>query len=292
MVNIAFERPNSFYDNVRCAFEGIDFEVNFIEATEASLLSSYVDDAYCMFHRSRPWHDNALEARPAPFGPFWAIDKTADPAQKHIFKAKFEPEKINSDNATAFFKKQLNRDVFKVDERFEEAGFVFVALQGVLDKRRFWQSMSPLEMVDTTLKVEKNRPIYVKLHPNETYTQKEIGELNGLMDQDRVRIVDGDLHMFISACDYTVSMNSSASFKAMLFKKPGILFGDADFHHPLKSIRQIGVRECFQTVLNTPVDYEKYVLWYLRRQMIHNFLPRVQHDILQQCKKMGWKLGA
>lgn len=291
MIDIAQEKPKSFYSNVKNVFEAIDFKVNFVEARDDALLTSFKAESYALFHRNRPWHENSLEARPAPFGPFWSIDKTADPAQKRIYGLGFNPNLIDGVSAARFFGRQLNRPTFAVENPSTKAGYVFVALQGLLSKQRSWQSMTPLEMVQRTVEIEEKRPIFIKLHPNEQYSDEELTFLHDLCDGDRIRMVEGDLNALMASCAYTVSMNSAVSFKALLFGKPGILFGDAEFHHPFQNVRQQGLTQCFDGVLKDTVEYEKYIFWYLRKQMIHNFAPSTDRDILRHCKNLGWKLG-
>jgi len=286
MLRIADERPTHFLANVRAAFCGAGFQVSFVDATKAALFGSYSVDAYCLFYRNRPTHAHALEIRPAPFGPFWMIDKTADPAQKVLFKITFDPTGVDPLVADAFFARMVER---QIKTEAHAGGYVFVALQGVIDRQRFWQSMTPVEMVAATVKHEKQRKILMKLHPRESYSSDDLSKLNALIDGDRVQIVDGDLDASLAGCDYTVSMNSAVSFKGLLYRKPGILFGDTDFHHAFQQVRSKSVSACFADVMNDTVEYEKYMFWYLRRQHLWNFKPSIQDDILGKCRNLGWE---
>jgi hypothetical protein len=150
--------------------------------------------------------------------------------------------------------------------------------------------MSPVEMVQTTIEQEQARKILIKLHPREVYSTEDMNALNALVDGDRVQIVQGDLDALLAGCGYTVSMNSAVSFKGLLYRKPGVLFGDAEFNHVFQKVRSKDVVSCFVDVMDEAVDFEKYVYWYLRRQHLWNYKPSIQDDILRRCRVMGWEL--
>jgi len=287
MWTIADDRPSHFLAHVGAAFQGVGFQVSFIDATDDGLLVSFDDDVYCLFYRNRPNHAHALEVRPAPFGPFWMIEKTAKPAQKLVFKRAFEPESVDKNVADGLFTRLADRHL---KAEVSAGGYVLVALQGVIGRRRFWQSMSPVEMVQTTIEQEQARKILIKLHPREVYSTEDMNALNALVDGDRVQIVQGDLDALLAGCGYTVSMNSTVSFKGLLNRKPGVLFGDAEFNHVFQKVRSKDVVSCFVDVMDETVDFEKYVYWYLRRQHLWNFKPSIQDDILRGCRVMGWEL--
>ena len=154
----------------------------------------------------------------------------------------------------------------------------------------FWEYMSPLDMVRETISDEKQRKVYVKLHPRETYSDADMVALNSMVDGERVQIVDGDLDEMLAGFDYTVSMNSSVSFKGLLYHKPGILFGDAEFHHVFQSVRMRGISASFREVMEAELPVERYLFWYLRQQHLWNFKASIQEDILHRCRVMGWEI--
>ncbi len=285
MVGIADQKPTHFLANVRAAFQGVGAEVSFMDATPEALQQSYRDDAYSLFYRNRPTHPHALEVRPAAFGPFWMIDKTADPAQKLVYGRAFEPDNVDSELATRFSQRITDRHK---KAEVSQGGYVLVAMQGVIGRQRFWQSMNPLDMVRETIAHEPTRKVFLKLHPREDYSDVDLAALNAMIDGDRVQIVDGDLDSLLAGCDYTVSMNSSVSLKGLLYHKPGILFGDAEFHHVFQSVRIKGLSASFSDVMGADLPVERYLFWYLRQQHLWNFKPSIQKDILRRCRVMGW----
>lgn len=289
-MGVVDHNPNHFYAHVQRAFQGIGFEVQWMIATDANLKASFDPSAYCLFHRNTPHHPHAIEARPAPMGLFWMLDKTANPREKLVFKAKFKPENIDTglaDEMIIRFRKKYGQ----IDQPLSHhSGFVLVALQGGLNRARYWQSMSPLEMVKQTIEIEKERQVLIKLHPTQNYTEEEIRAVHALTDGLRVHVVDEDLNALLEGCDFTVSMNSTVSIKGLLFEKPGILFGDADFHHPFQSVRQHGFAACFDRVMADGVEAGKYLLWYLRRQHVATYKPTIEQDILRRCAVLGWDL--
>lgn len=287
MLETVEKNENSFLMKVHKAFEQIGFEVSFVKATSVSLALSYRDDTYCLFFRNRPQHKNALELRPSAFGAFWMIDKTADPAEKLVYKRKFNPAKIDPQRASDFFQRMTSR--FKKADS-DQGGFVLIAMQGKIDRQRFWQSMTPLDMVRETISQETDRKIYIKLHPKEVYSNSELSDLKALTDGDRIQLVEGDLDKYLASCDYTVSMSSSVSMKGLLYRKPGILFGDAEFHHVFQSVRTKEVGACFKDVLADELEVEKYVFWFLKHQHLWNYSPNAHEDILKRCSLMGWEI--
>lgn len=283
--------PNHFYGHVQRAFQGIGFAVVCAVATKASLKASFDPDVYCMFHRNTPIHTHAIEARPAPMGPFWMLDNTADPAQKRASKATFSPDKIDgelSDELAARFHEKFGQ----IDRPTDiQRGFVLIALQGALDRQRYWQTMSPIEMVRQTIAMVTDRQVFIKFHPGQTYTNEEVRAVHALADGDRVQVVNEDLNALLDTCAYTVSMNSTVSVKGLLFGKGGVLFGDADFHHPFQSVREHGVSTSFERVMTDEIYAGKYLLWYLRRQHIATYKVSVEQDILRRCANLGWELS-
>jgi hypothetical protein len=134
MLTIADDRPSHFLAHVRAAFQGVGFQVSFIDATDDGLLASFHDDEYCLFYRNRPCHAHALEVRPAPFGSFWMIEKTAKPAQKLVFKRAFDPASVDQKVADGLFERLAERHL---KAEVSAGGYVLVALQGVIGRRRF-----------------------------------------------------------------------------------------------------------------------------------------------------------
>jgi hypothetical protein len=283
--------PNHFYAHVQRAFQGIGFDVQCVEATEASMKASFDPDVYCLFHRNTPCHPHAIEVRPAPMGPFWMLDKTADPTQKRVFNAKFQPAKTNVVLARDFTARLIVKHGQIESGMPRQDGFILAAMQGGLERQRFWQSMSPLEMLKQTIESAPEHQILIKLHPGQTYSDQEMDAVNAFVDGERVQVVGGDLNGLLDQCAFTVSMNSTVTVKGLLFGKGGVLFGDADFHHPFQSVREHGVRGCFDRVEQKDVEADKYLLWYLRRQHIANYKASVEQDILQRCAILGWALG-
>ncbi len=284
-------KKHVFYRKVKEAFEEIGFTVSLIQTTPESLLLSLNSDAYLIYHRNPPQTPNALEVRPAPIGPFWAIDKTAIHSEKRIYQQNFQPDNIKHARAVRFFNNWAPKVIGNNTKQYGEDDFVLVAMQGVLLRRRFWQSMPPIKMVECIISAERERRILIKLHPRERYSKQELDALTRLTN-DRVKIIDGDIGELLSSCAYTVSMNSSVSFKGLFYRKPGILFGDMDFHHVFQTVGHQGdVQDSVDQVLSSAVDFEKYIFWFLYKQMINMNRDWAKSLILSRCAELGWKLG-
>ena len=280
-----------FYSKMKDAFEEIGFKVSLIQNTPVNLQDSLESKAYLVYHRNSPQTPNTLEVRPAYVGPFWAIDRTAIHSEKRVYLQNFRPDKIKPARAKRFFDNWTSKIIGDQRNTYSEVGFVLIAMQGILLRQRFWQSMTPINMVKQIINAEPDRRILIKLHPGEKYSDIELDAIKK-QTCDRVEIVDSNLAELLSSCAYTVSMNSSVSFKGLLYKKPGILFGDMDFHHVFQSVGHQGnVQECVNQVFSKNIDFEKYVFWFLHKQMINAKREWAKPLILSRCAELGWDLG-
>ncbi len=279
-----------FYCTVKAAFTRIGFQVDVLQSTAANMIASLQSDAYILYHRKSPSTANALEARPSYFGPFWAIDKTAAHRDKRVYLEKFDPTTVPLDRAKGFFS-NWSKKLVGTPPNYTETGFVLVAMQGQILRRRSWQSMPPIQMLEQLINAETKRRILIKLHPGETYSNLAIDQIQSMTD-DRVELVEGDITAMIGACDYTVSMNSAVSFKGLLHRKPGVLFGDMDCHHIFQNISaNRNTIDCVDQVLASSTPFDQYVYWFLYRHMINARRDWAGELILSHCANLGWDLG-
>lgn len=288
--DVASGRHN-FFSILSNTFEARDFEVSLFANTPEERLKSADRPGYTMFHLETPTHDRSLDVRLAYMYPFWRIERARWREEYRLAQMSFRPETIDEKVAQPFFNLWRRRTFVGKLEQGREKGFVLVALQGRLLDQRHGQTMSPIEMVKTTITEERFRPIRIKLHPNEVHDRAELTALADLARDDRVEIVtDGDIHQLLHDCDYVVTENSGVAFKGIMHRKPAICFGEADFHHLFANIRRDGVAKAFKDILVPSRAYAKYFYWFLQLNCINAGRDFAPDRILEQVRVFGWEV--
>jgi len=177
------------------------------------------------------------------------------------------PVDVPPQKANNFF--AIWQRLLKARPPVEPQGAVLVALQGKLLKRRSMQTMSPLDMIKQTVAHDPTRDILLKLHPKETYSDAELTAIRDLCGA-RVRVIDGDLKTA---------------------KRPAILFGDCEYHHPFLSVRRgVPVSDAFAQVTKLDVPFEQYAYWYLQLNCINTSRDWAGGMIVDQCRELGWEI--
>ena len=277
-----------FFSRAQTAFESLGLKVDYILDTDANRAESIFLEAYAMFFFKDSLHERALDVRGTPIGPFYRMEKEADRARYRLVDRAFQPAKLPRQQANSFYK--IWQRLLIPDAPAPFAGAVLIPLQGKLLKRRSQQAMSPVEMIKATIKHEPNRPIWLKLHPNETYTDAEMQALAALCD-DRVRLIDVDLDTALKGCDYIVTQNSSVLLHGLFYGRPAIVFADCEFHHPFQSVRRgVPVDQAFARVLEDVPDFAKYAYWYLQLNCINTSREWAEDMIIAQCREFGWQI--
>lgn len=281
-------KKHHFFSAVIEAFEGIGFSVNIIEDTDEARLQSMSQNSYALFHYKDPFHDNALDARSAYIGPFYKLENQTYRQDFRTTNKMFRPAQINGDLARKFFKNWQKTIVFQPVKI--HTGAVFIPLQGKLTRCRIGQSMSPIEMIKTTQRLENTRALVIKKHPRESYSNEELTALDQVLKHPRTHLVEDDLGNLLAGCAYVVTQNSSVALKGLFHRKPGILFAHSEFHHAFQSVQYTPVEQCFAHVLTDPPPFAKFLFWYLQRNCINTSRDFVKDRILQQCREFGWKI--
>ncbi len=281
-------KKHPFFTATIAAFSENGFDVNLIIDTDAARMASLDKNAYAMFHYKDPFHDHALDARSAYIGPFYKLESETYRQDFRTTGKKFRPAKIDGKLAQRFFRNWRENVIGQPTPA--HIGAVFIPLQGKLTRCRVGQSMSPIEMIKTTLQHEQNRRIVIKKHPREDYSAAELHALDQVLQHPRAALVDGDLNDILAGCDYVVAQNSSVALKGLFHRKPGILFAHSEFHHAFQSVQYRPVAECFDRVLAHPPAYAKFLFWYLQRNCINTSREFVKDRIIAQCREFGWKI--
>ena len=276
---------------VRQAFEARGFRVEYIKNSLAERIKSASRNGYSLFHMEDPFHPRALTLRRAYYYPFWRIESSAKRWEWSIAKSNFDPAKIDcveARNFCRFRRKQL----FGLNEiPTAPGGSIYIPLQGRLMQRRSFQSLSPLEMIATVLKLDPGRQIYTGLHPNETYLPEEIAALRAMADTSpRLTVSTAPMTDLLASCDYVVTENSSVALAGYFFHKPAVLFAKIDFHHIAANVAELGVEAALRTVPTLAPDYDRYMYWFLQMTCINTGQADAEDRILEMVRRKGWRV--
>lgn len=278
-----------FFNRAKTAFESVGLEVRLREDTLLARHAAILDPAYALFDYQEPLTDFTLDVRRTAIGPFYRMEQSAARGEYRLVSRRFVPEDVPDQKANSFFK-IWQRLLVKQGEMLPK-GAVLVVLQGKLLRHRSQQSMSPVDMIRTTIEHEPSRDIWLKLHPKETYSDGELAAIASLADHPRVSVFDGDLDAALQACDYIVTQNSAVLLRGLFYRCPAVVFGDCEYHHPFQSVRLgVPVAEAFSRVMADPPDFAKYAYWYLQLNCINTSREWAEDTILSQCREFGWDI--
>lgn len=279
-----------FFTIAKDSFESIGHKVNMLADTPENLFNSIASRHYAMCHFKSAPHQRAVDVRRTAIGPFYTIENEPFRGNYRLTNTGFDPLDVPSQAANRFFKvweKRTAQPTVGVEPR----GFVLVALQGKLLDHRRGQEMSPINMVKATIAQEGLRPIFIKLHPKETYTEAELTAIQTLCSEPRVQIYEGDLNNALQSCAYIVTQNSSVIMKGLFYRKPSILFADCEYHHPFQSLRKgATLASAFSNILTHRPAFEKYAYWYFQCNCINTSRDWAGDMILQQLRDLGWEI--
>jgi len=279
----------NFFDQVRAAFQGAGFRVEFRKNSDVQRLKSASRRGYSLFLMDEPFHPKALTVRKAYYYPFWRIENTAKRWEFQVAKAPFDAAEVAPERAK-LWADNWRKWLFKgMAEQPEKEGFVYVPLQGRLLNHRSFQTMSPIEMLRSTLAHDPARRVVAGLHPGETYTSKERAALDEVVkDNARLTLQSGGMEAALRGCDYVVTQNSTAALSGFFFQKPAVLFAKADFHHIAANVADLGEKAAFETVHTMGPAYDQYLYWFIQKMAIKADEPGAQQAILDTVRARGW----
>jgi hypothetical protein len=238
-------------------------------------------------HMINPPNGNGLVFRRVYHYPFWQIDAVAQRWHWDVARAKFNPQNASSD-ASRFYKfwqKRLFQDS-PLDTCRD--GFVYVPLQGHVQRQRLFQSCTPIEMIEHTL-VHSNRKVVATLHPKETYTTSDRSALKALAKKyPQLTVTTGEMERYLQTCDYVVTQNSGVAFSGYFFGKPALLFGQIDFHHIAVRADLDALGDSFDRVARHTPDYAKYIWWFWQDQSINAGREDAEAKIAARLRRFGW----
>ncbi len=281
----ARKREHNFLRLVQDVIESAGLRVVFLHEDDRP--NRY--DGLSLVHMKPPLGRRGLTFRRVYHYPFWQIEQTDKRWAWEVARDAFDPDEVPEDAARTFQRFWRNRLFDATKTTATPDGPVYVPLQGRLRAHRSFQSMSPLEMIETTLRYDKQRSILATLHPKESYTTAELTALDTLERKyARLTLSAGPPRDFLQNCAYVVTQNSAAAFGGYFFDTPAILFARIDFHHIAQNITEVGAEEAFAQVLEDPPDYAKYLFWFWQQKSINAGREDAPQKIRARLARFGW----
>jgi hypothetical protein len=240
-----------------------------------------------LFHMIEPVVNGGLTLRRAYHYPFWQIEATAARGQFDVALAEFKPAEIDTDMAKSFCTRLRERVLANVNA--VQWDYIFMPLQGRISVKRSFQSMSPLAMIEATLRQDPGRDIRATLHPKETYDSEDRAGLSDLARRyPRFRIVQDDPTALLRGCDYVVTQNSAVALDGCLLRKPAVLFAEVDFHHIAGSVPRDGLAAAFAAADGPKPDFSAYLYWFFKMNTINAGAPEAEDQIIARLVRHGW----
>lgn len=242
---------------------------------------------HALFHMAEPAAPNGLTLRRAYHYPFWQIEATAARWAFDVAKADFVPADIDPDMAKSFHRRLCDRVLGTAE--ITQQGYVFMPLQGLIRQHRSFQTLSPIQMIETTLEQEPHLPLRATLHPKETYSPDDLAALADLEQRfSQFAVVQGDALALLRGCTYVVTQNSGLALNGFLLRKPAVLFAQIDFHHIAGSVPRLGVKAAFTAARADPPDFAAYMYWFFKLHTINAGAPEAEDQIRSRLRRHGW----
>jgi hypothetical protein len=280
----AAEGRVNLFNRMRAALRDWTFHFHADTETERAKAAGR---GYGLFHMQEPTAPHILNLRRAYLLPFWRIEAVAERWRFDVALAPFTPDEIPLDEAVAFQRRWRVKILGEASPR--RTGSILVPLQGRLSDWRSFQSMSPIDMVKTTLKRVPGKAVIATLHPREIYAPPEIEALERLEKRhSRFRLHRSPSSDLLLSCDAVVTQNSSVALHGYLADKPAVLFAESDFHHIAGSVPRDGLDAAFARITGPAPPFARYVTWFLRRHAINGGAPDCEAQILARFRRHGW----
>ena len=242
-------------------------------------------DGYHLVYNRAVERPFCLALRRCHIDPFFRIETTNDRWDWQIASLKFDA-KPAPDRAAGFQQRHRQRLFRGLDITRE--GFIFMPLQGKLDTRRHFQSMSPFEMIDATLLAQPGRKIRATLHPRESYSDSEIAKLRRF--GPGFELWPGPSLALLAGCDLVVTQNSGMALTGFFADKPAVLFARIDFHHIAASVPDLGAEAAFSAVNAVSPPFAGYLEWFFRRHAINATAAEAEDQIRARFQQHGWPM--
>lgn len=236
---------------------------------------------FALRHMKPVTRPHILSLRRAYHFPFWTIEPTHERWNFHVAHRRFDPAAIDRAEARAFQDRLRARILPGVTPTAGD--FALIPLQGMIQERRPFQMISPLDMVEQVART--GRPCVATLHPSEHYLDDDLAALDRLAGRYANLRIGGDTARLLPRCAYVVTMNSSVAFNGFILNKPAVLCAKIDFHHigygPQNLLRD-------KAIVRRPLPFARYLFWFLRVMAINGAAGDVEDQIITAWRRGGW----
>ena len=260
------------------------WQVSFERASPAAHATPPPPGDYALFHMKPPVHPRTLTLRRAYHYPFWRIEPVAERWRFAVARAAFDPAGVDRDQARAFAAR-LRARVLPGPPPLR-GDRVLVPLQGHLRRARSFQTMSPVEMLETVCAT--GRPVTATLHPSEDYDEGDRAALAALAGRHPNLTLGGDTAAILRDCAFVATENSAVAFDGLILGKPAVLFAQIDFHHIALNVAELGAAAALAAAPDHAPDFDGFLWWFLKRQSIDAQAPDAGERILAAMRRGGW----
>lgn len=279
---------HNFFARLTAALAARGWTVESTASTPAARRAAPARPGYALFHMEEPTHDAALTCRHIYIGAFWRIEATGRRWNWPVARAGFDAQAVDPALAWAFADRWRTRLFGRTTIPARQRS-VLIALQGRLLDHRSFQSMSPIEMIETVAARYPGRPLLATTHPQEVHTAEERAALETLVARwPNLRVQSGGSDQALANCGLVVTQNSSVAFTGYLLHRPALLFAEIDFHHIAASVPRDGLRVALREAPRARPDFDSYLFWFLRHQAINAFAEDTEAQIIAALARHGW----
>ncbi|CUH79364.1 hypothetical protein [Tropicibacter naphthalenivorans] len=262
------------------------FDVQMHGDTPEELDAGRARGGYSVVRMIDPLGPQGVTFRKTYYEPFYHLETTSARWTWPVAQTPFDPNQPA--HKAARFVANMRARIFG-DRAISRDGFIFVPLQGRLLEKRSFQTMTPIEMLETLLEHD-TRKIVATLHPRETYTAPELTALEKLeVLNHRFFVTREPAEDLLASCDYVATMNSSVALAGYFIEKPALLFGQVDFHHIAARYADHGPDAIAKAPTLTP-DYAAYLWWFFRVMAIRARGEDAHQGVRAALKRAGWPI--
>lgn len=276
----------NFLNVLKASVEGAGWRVEWHKTGDEARHHAPERDGYALFHAEVPTHDRALTFRRAYHYPFWQIETDQRRWRFAVARAEFDPDTLDKSEARRFAQALRNRVL--PGPAPTSSGPILIPLQGQIRQCRSFQTMSPVEMVQTV--AQTGKPCIATLHPKERTTAADHAALAALAARHRNLTIGGNTMGLLRDCTHVATQNSAVAFDGYLLGKPAVLFGQSDFHHIALNVADLGAREALKKAETHHPDFDLYLHWFLQQQAINATRPEAGARILAAMRRGGWPI--
>ncbi|MBK4217617.1 hypothetical protein JJJ17_16930 [Paracoccus caeni] len=271
-----------FLNRLRDLLEAQGWQTEILPSTPEARSRAPNLPGYALYHREKPTHPAAMTFRLAYHYPFWRLETQAERWRWPVAEAAFT---LGDPAAAQDFASKLRSRVLPGPAP-QNGSYALVPLQGRLLQCRSFQTMSPIEMVETVART--GRPTIATLHPNERYGDAARKSLAMLAARYPNLIIGKDTAKLLRNCAFVATQNSAVAFDGYLLQKPAILFAQSDFHHIALNVAQVGADQALALAQDHRPDFDGYLDWFLRGTSIDMMAGDANDRLLRAMRAGGW----